>query len=93
MDGDSELPPLAGTDEVASPAGSKPSLKPSRSSTKKGKRISELQAKFEASFDSGRASNVDEKNKEVKRESSRRLTQHWETIRWLRENVVTTKEF
>ena len=72
-------------------------LKP-RSSTKKGKRVSELQAKFETSFSAdvtgvSLADTPTTQRKEVKRESSRRLTQHWETIRWLRENVVTTKEF
>jgi hypothetical protein len=88
-----ELPPLVGVDEDNSIHNNSPVL-PQVKANKKGKRISELQKKFESSGQTSPIQESDVKQKkDVKRDSSRRLTQHWETIRWLRENVLTTKDF
>ena len=87
----------AGTPILKATSGNAASGARAKSSGKKGKRISELQAKFETSMNESRLSHAaaseERASKPVSRDSSRRLTQHWETIRWLRENVVTTKEF
>jgi hypothetical protein len=58
-------------------------VKSAKKEKEKGKRISLLQAKFETT--SGDASMVDEKDVKrtpMRRDSSKKLQQHWETIQW-----------
>lgn len=66
--------------------------KPVASSSRKSIRISELQKSFNGSMLST-TTPVTKEKKEIRRESSRKLKKHYETIQWINENVVAYKDF